>query len=247
MKSQQKESLFYFHSQNLNEGGSGFWAGRAWLYIRGSWATGCIEWYFGKQAHHLSAYVGIGGEDGFTFHAGIPYLFAIWLCFSARPMKLPYSEYQTGITIHEEFIWLNIWRNEMDSRDAWLHWSFDWKKFLLGKQTYENEILNVFHSFVPLPEGDYPCTVQIERSTWKRPRWKAFTRNYATFKFEKPVPIPGKGENSWDMNDDAIFQTSVQLETGNPDDAAKTVVAKIRQWRERYGGLGWMPEPDKQG
>lgn len=197
---------------------------------------------FWQSGTSFKRYIGVGGEDGITLHAGIPRLFAIWLSFYFRWLRLPYSEYQTGITIHEEFIWLNVWRNEMDSRDGWLHWSFDWKRALLGKMDYKNEVLNEFRSFVLMPEGSYPCTVTIEESTWKRPRWKAITRKYAAFKFDKPIPIPGKGENSWDMDDDAICQTTVQMESENPSDAAKAIAARIQQRRERYGGANWTPD-----
>lgn len=241
-KSEIKEPLFRFHSQNLSEG-SQFWEGRAWFDAGRN--SSRVEWCFGKRAHFLSAYIGIGGEDGITFHAGIPYLFALWFCFSLRFFSrfMPDDEYQTGITAHEEFIWINVWRNEMSSREAWLHWTFDWKTFFFGKQSYKNRVLNEFRSIVVMQEGDYSCTVLIEESTWKRPRWKAIIHNYATFKFDNPVPIPGKGENSWDLDDDAFLQMSVRLAPGQTiTEAAKDIAAKIRQRRERYGGKNWLPE-----
>lgn len=55
MKKVEKTRLLHFHSQNLNEGGSKFWSGRAWLRGRDHHFEGRMEWYFGKAAHHLSA------------------------------------------------------------------------------------------------------------------------------------------------------------------------------------------------
>lgn len=229
-----------WHRQNLNEGGSGFWDGRAWLDIKQ--IEFCFNWSFGKFARHCGLYIGIGGKDGITLHVGIPYVINLWLSADLG-LSLPYEEYQTGVTAFEEFIWIFVWKYEFESRKAWLYWTIDWKKLLLGKQSYEKVELESFRSHLVLPEGDYPCTIKLSRSTWKRPRWKAIVKDYATFIPDKPMAIPGKGEDIWNMDDDAIMETSRRLEKGQTvSDLANEVARDVAKHRERYGGRNWQPD-----
>lgn len=123
-------------------------------------------------------------------------------------------------------------------------------------------------SAVYLPEGAYPVTVTLKRRRWRvlvgpyRPsrRSKCQVRFYlpvlrrvsysaeidAAADGAKGLPIPGKGENSWDCGQDALMATSVKV--AKPDDVrdrewlapaiAKATESVLRS-RLRYGsGIG---------
>lgn len=53
------------------------------------------------------------------------------------------------------------------------------------------------------------------------------------------LPIPGKGENAWDCDDDAIFGMTVNADT--LEDAARSLVDSVCKTRLQYGGATWQP------
>lgn len=61
---------------------------------------------------------------------------------------------------------------------------------------------------------------------------------------EKFVPVPGKGENSWDCGEDGtqsiLFGVDTPIRTYV--DAANAFQASVQKTRLRYGGKDWMPE-----
>lgn len=92
---------------------------------------------------------------------------------------------------------------------------------------------------VPMPEANYPATYKIERliATW--PDRLGFLRPAKVWyrvdvEPGMPVPVPGKGENSWDLDDDAIGSLSVpgrDVET-----AIAALVASALRTRRRHHG-----------
>lgn len=61
---------------------------------------------------------------------------------------------------------------------------------------------------VPMPEGDYPAVVSYQRRVWVRKR-SPFHRVRLDASIDIPIGIPmsGKGENPWDMGEDALYGT----------------------------------------
>lgn len=56
----------------------------------------------------------------------------------------------------------------------------------------------------------------------------------------KPIPVPGKGENSWDCDDDAIHSSHGPHSTVHQ--AVAALVASVYRDRTRYGsGPEWQP------
>ena len=56
----------------------------------------------------------------------------------------------------------------------------------------------------------------------------------------KPIPVPGKGENSWDCDDDAIHSSHGPHSTVHQ--AVAALVASGYRERTRYGsGPEWLP------
>jgi hypothetical protein len=148
-----------------------------------------------------------------------------------------------GVRVFDNKIWFSLWDNPMEwnSSDPWW-WSFNIKPvdLLLGKEKLIEKIeeppVNVI---VNLPEGEYPATVVLKRWTNKRPLWRARERCTYSIELETPIPVPGKGENSWDLDEDAIY-----LQSGpgrSVDDAVADLIESVTRTRTRYGGPEWLP------
>jgi hypothetical protein len=98
---------------------------------------------------------------------------------------------------------------------------------------------------VPMPEGTYQWRVQLVERTWTRSRWPWPTvrRGFEAESLDgQQIPFPGKGENSWDCDDDAMFGMSGD---GNGlDEAVASIVGAVLRNRLRYGGkLTFTPAP----
>lgn len=130
-------------------------------------------------------------------------------------------------------------------------WNIDLEwLMLLGDTTYEEKVLDSVVSWVAMPEGDYPATVDVTQVRWVRRgpigwlfglgrRWV-----YRT-KIDIPggIPHPGKGENSWDLGDDGLWGTSsaVQDEPPTAHYALQQVAISVLETRQKRGGLRWVP------
>ena len=117
-------------------------------------------------------------------------------------------------------------------------WSFQprIKDRLRGKLKYATEEIEKSRSVVPMPEGNYPCEVTIERATWERPRWP-FSRKVvvrAEVEPDIPVPVPGK-----DYGDDAIFNSTFPARSVG--EAVAGFASGCLRDRERYANLDWVP------
>lgn len=115
---------------------------------------------------------------------------------------------------------------------------------LFGRQKYKKYNERSFNVGLAMPEGTYPAKVTLYTSEWKRPRWPwwPMTRrvNRADIDVENGVPIPGKGDNGWDMDDDAIFSMTCMSET--VDEALEKIRKSTLGDRERRAGKGWVPD-----
>lgn len=122
-------------------------------------------------------------------------------------------------------------------------WKFrpELKDRLLGKTLYtkvEDEPVRVS---IPMPEGIYPATAIRSTSTWTRRRWpwgrKVSKR--VEIKPDIPIPVPGKGENSWDIDDDAIHSQIGPC--ASIPEAIGHIVGSALSTRSRHASLQWTP------
>lgn len=92
-----------------------------------------------------------------------------------------------------------------------------------------------------MPEATYYGEVEQFTSTWRRPRawWKTIQKR-AEIKIESGIPIPGKGENSWDCDQDAIY--SLTTTASNLEEVIACLKENVMETRDRYGGAHWAPE-----
>lgn len=143
-------------------------------------------------------------------------------------------------------LWWNVWNNPNEwSSDVpkWRHGSIDFADWLLGAEKYICSNLESEGFTLHLPEKDYQVIVTEQFSTWTRPRFfgmrlpfRPFLKTRRSFDVDAnkdPVPIPGKGENSWDCGDDAVYSQGMRAETAH--EAASRFVDSIMKTRKDRG------------
>ena len=137
----------------------------------------------------------------------------------------------------------------------WRYGNFNILDAVFGPTSFEKVEVEKQAVLIPMPERNYRGTVTIERRTWTRPRWPfrfgKVGENEVLFmeclgydlKMEdgEQIPFPGKGENSWDCGEDALFG---QSGNGTVADAIAGAVKSVLRSRQKYGGsIAWKPEP----
>jgi len=111
---------------------------------------------------------------------------------------------------------------------------------LLGSEEYRSTLHHFEETAVALPERIYPVRVSFYDRVWKRARWPFAKKiRQAEIGLPRPIPVPGKGESSWDMDDDAVCSMSIPAMT--LDDAILALLNSVNKARVRYGGPAWVP------
>jgi hypothetical protein len=245
-----------FHSQNLH----GKERENVWLTRHGRWwltigrRTFRFEWATGFSC---GLEVRIDHEDGLRFNVAFPPLSihgAIPVFISTEGNKWQswlekyggkgwHSEYQDfvllSIRVFSATLWWQFlkfdwgWSSKMPK---WMESNFHFWDFIVGDLKYSKEVLGTHSVSIPMPEGNYPATVTLEKCTWKRSRlpWNSRVGLFAKVDMSIGIPHPGKGENSWDCGEDRLFGASVEASTVE-EAIAKTVQSALRS-RRRYDG-----------
>lgn len=236
----------HYHSQDINEDKRHFFSRRGWASI---WNTRNDNKAFGGLGFHWEATIlshflhitlSMGGEDrelGLSFAC---YIFALWLSIENI---LPRSWFgwdgwprKTGISWHDGALWIEA-NAGINGQPLVLN-IVDW---LLGRQQYSHRVLEKQDDATVYIEADdrfYDCTVELAEDSWKRPRWPRIQKIvHADVRFVVPVPIPGKGENSWDCGDDAIFSSC--FAAASIPEALEHVKTDVLRRRAKYGGKNW--------
>lgn len=188
--------------------------------------------------------------------SGVLYLLLISLYWSVSGMRwvrrLPGVDYkddyfrngdrQIGIKLDTQYFWLWPWSNPMggSKRDTYLK---EWATLFFGRAVYSQQVLEEGVPVeIPMPEGTYHGTAKRYVASWKRPRWpKAKSLMRVEIDVPKGVAVPGKGDNEWDMDDDALFNQTSNSET--IEEGVQTLIASAMRDRQRYGGgEHWRPE-----
>lgn len=119
----------------------------------------------------------------------------------------------------------------------WRSGSWDFVSSLLGEPKHEHEVLSEHEVDVPMPEGSYRWRVTLKKTTGGRKRWP-FGAPIYRFEAEcldgQAIGFPGKGENSWDCGDDALYSLSAPGRT--LDEAVTKIVGAVLRSRLRHGG-----------
>lgn len=196
------------------------------------------------------------GDHEHSLHVAVWRVFSVWLHWTPpwkpRPDGARLFPRQIGVSAHDGVIFWRIWKDPMSwSRsDGWRNSSWNWKDWLLGKTEYDSEVLQEIETVVPMPEGNYPVRVTLTKDTWTRPHTLFGIGEHEIHRATiepiadkdgkvKPIPVPGKGENAWDLDEDAIHSLTCQAMT--VAEAIAAMVESAMKRRERYGGLQWSP------
>jgi len=220
-----------------------------------------VSWALLGAAHHLCFHIRLespGGEDDISISGGIPYLFYLggsveglvpqevkqWIGLYNPGAKTGdvYIDRSIGWSIHDGTAWISIWENDngWSSRDPkWWKFNFSINPLdLLGRKKYTSEVVEEKTVAIPMPEGSYPAKIKLCADTWARPRWPRWPFSETILRMHadmvKPIPTPGKGENSWDCGDDAVCGLTAPART--MEEAVGKLVATALQDRQRYGG-----------
>jgi hypothetical protein len=183
-------------------------------------------------------------EHRWEIHLGLPG--ATFGLRGGKP-RYPSREREYGWKFHHGTLWLLGGRSpDESSRDDpwWWEQTVDLKRLLFGRIRHEKRELGEHRAVVSLPEGDYPVTVVLTESRWwsERPllgRFVSRRMRRAEVTPDTPIPEPGKGENAYDIEDDAMQSLSTPAET--VQEALDAVLETVMETRWRHGGLGWEP------
>ena len=249
----------------VNVGGSLPRAGRAFLYF-GDSSRVRAGWSFFNNLNWLEARVHLDLEDGLTLSLTVPWLAHLyagvslpnrWLrswMIDDRVFSLKFG--YVGHLVDVEVAWAQ-WAEDCGMTDyyrrqsprahtdaqLWRGWR--WKlrrppllRWLLGREQYEEVVLDSKPIVVEMDGRRYEGTWKLERYARTRPRWRWPYGVSVGSHVVMPDPprFAGKGENSWDCGDDGIFGMGSREVT--PAGAVGDYVKAVLKRRERYGMPG---------
>lgn len=216
-----------------------------------------------EQYHHypirlVVEFSGFGPRASLNYSRGEDHTLALGLGWTAYVSwdnrGRDYPGYEWGFRWHGDYLSLT-WRCD----DSEMHYSgggrgkpkrgWKWVGFpmdiLFGRRDYHR--VETGHQVVSfaMPEGRYQADCTLTRCTWTRPRWPwwplSLTLDRAEIDFDPPVGIPGKGENSWDCDDDATHAMTTPLKHGSLRATIEEFALDTLRTRMHRGGLDWKP------
>jgi hypothetical protein len=243
-----------------------------WSYHRDSKKSGRFFLYFSKSgSSHISFEWVVWTDLGISFSINNEQatfglnlgLFGFYISLDHPAVSrfcykhYKYEEREFRLHIFEKSIWLDLWCADMWRHrpgDKWYKpwtwtpynrkWSFNPFDFFLGRRKHFERTLYEVRENIPMPEGNYEAKIRFFESTWKRPRWpwpEKLIRADITPKY--PIPHPGKGENSWDCDEDASYSMTCPAST--TAEAVEKMRDSIMRSRKKYGS-GEHYRPEKQ-
>ena len=188
----------------------------------GAWATVELPWSWTKRI------------PGWPMHDSR----TLGLNSSGGRLRLLLGREDFGTYYGQPKRWMPRW---IRNRELCL-FNFDW---IVGRDKVSREQLEgptrMLFTVGEWPGDEYTVEVSRERMTWRN-RVRSITRTYWDVKTpdgEKAPPIPGKGENSWDIDDDGIYGSS--YDTPTVEEAFAKFRESVIKSRRRYGGDNWRP------
>lgn len=249
------ESAWWSHRSVERDLAGNFKSLRAWLHRR-TGGEANVEMAIGTENRGVGLHID-GGDQKVGGHVAVG---GLWLSFSTerlapellyrllgvhyeRAEPFDYERFKAcdraiDISMHNGSLWWTLWMNRDEWRSSdpkWRRGHFDPRDFFLGKSEVTKRHDRTDKVEIPLPEGVRPATIEWTVYTAKRTRWPwARSWRSATVTPEKPVGVPGKGENAYDCGDDAIYSQSTDARD-NEHAIARFVESALRT-RRRYGG-----------
>lgn len=181
-------------------------------------------------------------------------LFSVWFTLENKRFKYRGDPLETGIVwdSKQHVIKIELLSQQgMDSsKPAVIYKYWNYRDWLFGRPIYsESRHRDVLlgqrrqEYFMKMPEGKYKMGMDFYTSYWHRPR-SPFVKTIERVEItpEKPVPTPGKGENSWDLDEDATYSSTMPVRGRSPEELVADFKQSTMERRERYGGKNWLPE-----
>jgi hypothetical protein len=128
-------------------------------------------------------------------------------------------------------------------RRWWREGYVNLQRWIFGPTNHERLGCEEGTCVVPMPEANYPATWKREQVRWVHTNLLGHLRDvilgykvatWTEITPGKPVPVPGKGENAWDCDDDAIH--SISIAGTSLEDAIGKLVGSALRTRQRHGG-----------
>lgn len=219
-----------------------------------------VEWVLSRTSHvGLGIEFDSGSDDQVTWQIGVPFVGCLFFGVARatrllRLLRLDWPRVRSkpsrdwsrslGVSWHHGALWIYPWVNAGEWNRGHRSWfSINPANILFGRQKYSEGPRESHEATLVMPEGEYLLRVELYTASWKRPRWpKVITVHRANVEVltKGGAPVPGKGENDYDLDDDAIFEMSCPAETVAA--AVEQLRASVMRDRERYGGAEWRPE-----
>lgn len=219
------------------------------------------SWKVGEWGPHLGFYYESGNEYNCKRRFYLGFLFGrVWFKWVGRT-KNKRGNRRYGFELGRKIIYFywgcNEHGNECGYDNTGIYYYALWwdrlKDFLFGKSVHlvekQNADYQIIKGFVPMPEGDYPAVFTYETRIWFRPRSPFRKIRYGTnVDVEIGIPFSGKGENAWDMGEDAVYGTGISGKTkadGHDIQAAALHVADsvLKTRAERGDPACWPMSP----
>lgn len=207
-----------------------YWIGRP-LYLFG----GSVEFGYGDEPVSFSFYLwpfSLYGDIDSRFWRGLRD--RIVPKYQDREIRFVASSRDERTTVKCD-LWMSP--SEWHSKDPkWRRVHFNLADFVLGRKDVEWESIETVPVSIPMFEGYYEATVEMRyHVSWrKRLPFIKHRHKCANVEIEKGIGFPGKGENSWDCGDDALFGMSCPA--NSVEEAIGKTVASVLRNRMRYGG-----------
>jgi len=220
-----------------------------------------LEWHVLSTRCALALEVDPHDEDHLKLHFGLPPV-DLYLSLTDRRLgkllerivKQPsdmgnnYSGRELSLRIHDWSLWWKLWVDTSGwthERPKWRDGNVNFPDTLLGKFKHSERLLERRDIEIRMPEGVYKGVCEMKEGTWKRPRWPFPVHVVrAHIDMTQPIPIPGKGENSWDCGEDATHGSTFPAR--NVADAIGKLTGDILNTRERRAGRNWQPARKQQ-
>lgn len=221
--------------------------GRAWLHVHDSVLS--VEWALGGTSFSIG--LDLDADDrklswrfvvpGVGLYFGVESWHVLGPLFDALGMGYdkPHGGGRSfGLRIYDWTVSWECWARQHEWRSSdprWMNSHVNLAAVVLGERHYTEEELETRSVLVPMPEGTYPAVAKVKRATWKRPRWpKALVRVRCDIDIADGIPIPGKGENSWDCGPDATY--SLSCVANSIEDGIGELVASTLRTRQKRAG-----------
>lgn len=184
------------------------------------------------------------GEETIDLHVGLglvqAYAALTFRRSGRRDIRLHPFRFEWSLYWMDHALWFSADGGKYDHSRCGerLHWRWNSRKLtdlVLGKKVYNTTEVKRCRSVVPLPEGGMPCEIVWTEATWKRPRWKELKILRAEVTPDTPIGFPGKGDNSWDCGDDAVWSITGRVKATTEHEAVLMVTKSVLSNRELYG------------